>query len=125
VMLAALERVYRDGADVVNMSIGDALNAWPQGPVASAASRLVRRGIVVVAAAGNNFTDGVYAAGAPGVGENVIDAASVDNLVQYALAFTISPDNHIVRIMPGNGSAPIPASGTATLVRTGTPASED
>jgi minor extracellular serine protease Vpr len=125
VLLAALERVYSDGADVVNMSLGDALNAWPQSPTAKAAARLVRKGIVVVAAAGNNFTDGLFAAGAPAVGDGVIDAASVDNLVQYALALKISPDDHAVRIMPGNGSAPIPASGTATFAATGTPASLD
>jgi subtilisin family serine protease len=125
VLLAALERVYRDGADVVNMSIGDALNAWPQSPTAQAASRLARRGIAVVAAAGNNFTDGLFAAGAPGVGEDVISAASVDNAVQYSLAFAISPDDHRVRIVPGNGSAPIPDSGTATFARTGTSDSID
>ena len=66
VILAALERVYRDGADVLNMSIGEALNAWPESPLAKAASRLVRKGIVVVAAAGNDRFDGLHAAGAPG-----------------------------------------------------------
>ena len=32
VMLAAMERVYRDGADVLNMSIGEDLNGWPEAP---------------------------------------------------------------------------------------------
>ena len=43
-----MERVYRDGADVLNLSIGEALNSWPDSPVARAASRLVDKGIVVV-----------------------------------------------------------------------------
>jgi hypothetical protein len=39
-MLAALERIYRDGADVLNMSIGADLNSWPGTPVAQASLRL-------------------------------------------------------------------------------------
>jgi minor extracellular serine protease Vpr len=120
VMLAAMERVYHDGADVLNMSIGEQRNGWPQGPVAQAASRLVRKGIVVVAAAGNDHVQGLHAAGAPGVGADVIDVASVDNVKRYALAFTISPDNRPVVYNPGNGSAPVPSGGTLPLARTGT-----
>ena len=107
------------------MSLGDALNAWPQSPTAKAASRLVRKGIVVVTAAGNDFNQGLFAAGAPGVGDGVIDTASVDNGVRYAAAFAISPDDHAVEIVPGNGSAPIPATGTATFARTGTRTTPD
>ena len=125
VMLAAMERVYRDGADVLNMSIGEQRNGWPQGPVAQAASRLVRKGIVVVAAAGNDRLQGLHAAGAPGVGADVIDVASVDNLKRYAVAFTVSPDNHGVIYSAGNGSAPVPSGGAMPLARTGTVASTD
>ena len=125
VMLAAMERVYRDGADVLNMSIGEQRNAWPQGPAAQAASLLVRKGIVVVAAAGNDRLQGLYAAGAPGVGKDVIDVASVDNLKRYAPAFTVSPDNRPVTFTAGNGSAPIPSGGTLAIARTGTLTSTD
>jgi minor extracellular serine protease Vpr len=123
VMLAAMERVYHDGADVVNMSIGEQRNGWPQGPTAQAASRLVREGIVVVGAAGNDRLQGLYAAGGPGMGADVIDVASVDNLKRYALAFTVSPDNRGVVYIGGNGSAPVPSSGTLPLARTGSVAS--
>ena len=41
IMLAAMEMVLDNGADVVNMSIGTAL-AWPQYPTAKAADRLVK-----------------------------------------------------------------------------------
>ena len=60
IMLEAMERAHRDGADVVNMSIGAALQ-WPQYPTAQAADRLVRRGIVVVSSAGNEGVLGLYA----------------------------------------------------------------
>jgi subtilisin family serine protease len=124
VMLAAMERVYRDGADVLNMSIGENRNGWPQGPVAHAASRLVRHGIVVVAAAGNDHLDGLHAVGAPGVGRDVITTASVDNLVNYRLAFAISPDNRRILYWPGLGTPPAPG-GTFTFVRTGTATTPD
>ena len=35
VMIAAMERTLADGMDVLNMSIGDAFNTWPESPTAS------------------------------------------------------------------------------------------
>ena len=125
VLLAAMERAYRDGADVVNMSITENLNAWPQSPAANAASRLVRNGVVVVAGAGNSHLDGLHATGAPGVGAGVLAAASVDNTRQYAPAVAISPDDRPVLYSGGNGSAPVPSGGTVPIARTGTPTTPD
>jgi len=78
IMLMAMERAYKDRMDVLNMSIGSAFQ-WPQYPTAVAASRLVKKGMVVVASIGNSGTSGLYAAGAPGLGEDVIGVASFDN----------------------------------------------
>jgi subtilisin family serine protease len=69
IMLAAMEMAYNDGMHVLNMSIGSRAQ-WPQYPTAAASSRLVKRGMVVVASIGNNgpggsAPDGPYAAGAP------------------------------------------------------------
>ena len=125
VLLAAMERAYRDGADVVNLSITENLNAWPQSPTAKAASRLVRSGIVVVAGAGNSHLDGLHATGAPGVGAGVLAAASVDNLRRYAPAVAISPDDRPVLYSGGLGSAPVPSGGTVPIARTGTPTTPD
>ena len=77
-IVAALERAYLDGMDVVNMSLGAAFQ-WPQYPSAVASNALVDAGIVVVASIGNSGGTGVYSAGAPGVGEKVIGVASYDN----------------------------------------------
>jgi subtilisin family serine protease len=74
VLLDAMELAFDDRADVVNMSIGGALQ-WPQYSTARAADRLVRRGVVVVASIGNEGPLGLYAASAPGVGKNVIGVA--------------------------------------------------
>jgi minor extracellular serine protease Vpr len=119
IMLEAMERAHRDGADVVNMSIGAALQ-WPQYPTAQAANRLVRRGIVVVSSAGNEGTLGLYASSAPGIGSDVIGVASFDNTHTNFLAFSLSPDDRLMGYTPATGAPPPPTAGSLPLVRTGT-----
>jgi subtilisin family serine protease len=119
IMLAAMERAQRDGADVVNMSIGAALQ-WPQYPTARAADRLVRRGIVVVASAGNEGGLGLYASSAPSIGKDVIGVASFDNTAANLVAFSISTDNLLIGYTPASGAAVTPTSGSFALARTGT-----
>ncbi len=119
VMLEAMERAFDGGADVVNMSIGSALQ-WPQYPTAQAADRLVRRGVVVVASIGNEGALGLYAASAPGVGSNVIGVASFDNTHANLASFTVSPDGRRVGYSGATGAPPTPTSGVFPLARTGT-----
>ncbi len=119
IMVAAMERIADDGADVLNMSIGSAF-VWPQYPTAQAANRLVDKGIVVVASTGNNGANGLYSNGAPGLGEKVIAAASFDNTHIQALSFTLSPDNLPVGYFQATAAPTAPTSGTFPLARTGT-----
>jgi minor extracellular serine protease Vpr len=119
VMLAAMERAYRDGADVVNMSLTDNLSGWPQAPTAQAGSRLVRKGVVVVAGAGNARTDGLWTMGAPAVGEDVIAVASVDNLKAPVRGFTLSGDDRVVQIFAATDSQPVPTEGTFEIAGAG------
>jgi subtilisin family serine protease len=120
VMLDAMERAFDGGADVVNMSIGSALQ-WPQYPTAQAANRLVRRGVVVVASIGNEGARGLYAASAPGVGKDVIGVASFDNTHTTLPAFTVSPDARRVGYSSAAGAPQAPVTGSLPLARTGTP----
>ncbi|MDF2731631.1 MAG: peptidase [Desertimonas sp.] len=120
IMLAAMERALADDMDILNMSIGSAFMTWPQYPTAAGADRLVNKGMVVVASIGNSGADGVYSAGAPGVGRKVIGVGSLDNSKLLVRSFTISPDNTSIGYLAGGGSAPIPTSGTFPLARTGT-----
>jgi minor extracellular serine protease Vpr len=92
IMLAAMEMALADGMDVLNMSIGSPFD-WPQSPTAMAASRLVDKGMVVVASIGNEGAYGLYAAGAPGLGDKVIGVASYDNADVYLPYFTVADDN--------------------------------
>lgn len=120
IMIAAMERALKDKMDVLNMSIGSAFMTWPQYPTAAAADRLVERGMVVVASIGNSGASGLYSAGAPGVGNNVIGVASFDNTHVALNTFTISPDNTSIGYAPATGAPLPPTSGTYPMARTGT-----
>lgn len=124
IMIAAMERAFADGMDVLNMSIGSAYQ-WPQYPTAVAASRLVNKGMVVVASIGNSGTNGLYAASAPGLGKNVIGVASFDNTHVLLPAFTISPDNTKIGHTGATGAAAAPTTGSFPMSRTGTVASTE
>lgn len=121
IIIEALERAYADGMQVVNQSLG-ASRQWPQYPTAVAASRLAKKGVVVVASIGNSGpggspADGLYAAGAPGVGAGVIGVASYDNAQR---SFTVNGTPY--GFNPATGSPLPPTTGSLPMAKTGTPA---
>jgi minor extracellular serine protease Vpr len=115
IMMAAMERANRDGMHILNMSIGSSFQ-WPQYPTAVAADRLVTKGMVVVASIGNSGTSGVYAAGAPGLGEKVIGVASYDNTHINALTFDVNPGGQKVPYLTLAAAPDPPTSGTSAEV---------
>src|SRR5438445_2370370 len=120
IMLAAMERALADHMDVLNMSIGSAFQ-WPTYPTAIAADRLVtKHGMVVVASIGNNGAMGLYSAGAPGLGANVIGVASFDNISIRLPYFTASGDDAKIGYFAATAAAAAPTSGSFPLARTGT-----
>lgn len=120
ILLAAMERAHADGMHIVNQSLGSA-RQWPKYPTAQAASRLVNKGIVMVASIGNNgpggsVPDGNFAAGAPGVGAKVIGVASYDN-AQRSFEVFGTPYGYTAA-----AAAPLPpTSGSLPMAKTGTP----
>lgn len=129
IMLAAMERALADDMHVLNMSIGSRTQ-WPQYPTGAAATRLLKKGMVVVASAGNNgpggsAPDGPYAGGAPGVGHDVIGVASYNNTIVAQSAFTVDPGGLLIGYGTATGAPPPPTSGTFPLAKTGTPATTD
>ena len=126
IILEALERAHADGMDIVNQSLG-AARQWPQYPTAQATSRLVKRGIVMVASIGNNgpggsSPDAQFAAGAPGVGERVIGVASFDNAQRsFSVAGTVYGYNAASPspLPPTSGNLPMARTGTTTTVDDG------
>jgi minor extracellular serine protease Vpr len=119
IMVAAMEQIAKDGAHVVNISIGSAFQ-WPAYPTAQAVDRLVNKGVVVVTSAGNSGANGAWAVSAPGVGQKAIATASFVNLTLKAPVFTVSSDGRKVGYSPATGGTAIPFSGTHPLARTGT-----
>jgi minor extracellular serine protease Vpr len=122
VMLAAMERAHADGMQVVNMSIGSAYQ-WPDYPTARGADRLLGRGVVVVCSIGNTGANGLYSAGAPGLGKKAIGVASFDNTHEALPYFTVSPDSAVMMFGAATGAPAAPTSGSVEMTRTGTTSS--
>jgi len=125
VIVAALERAYADGMQIINQSLGSA-RQWPQYPTAQASTRLVNKGVIMVTSTGNNgpggsTPDALFAAGAPGTGAKVIATASYDNTAATQLAFSVA--GQLYGYNRATGSPPSPTSGSGTLVPVGTPSS--
>lgn len=119
VIVEAMERAFADGMQIINQSLG-AARQWPQYPTAQAASRLVNKGVVMVASIGNNgpggsAPDALFAAGAPGVGTKVIGVAAYDNAQR---SFTVGGTAY--GFNPATGSPLPPTSGSLDMARTGT-----
>lgn len=119
IMIAAMERALADGNDVLNMSIGSA-GQWPQYPTAQASTRLVNKGISVVASAGNDGASGLYFTSAPSVGSKVISVASFDNIKVFLPYFTASPDAKGFGYNAATGAPTPPTTGSAPMARTST-----
>lgn len=117
IMIAAMERALADDMDVLNMSIGSAFNTWPQYPTAAASDLLVQQGMVVVASIGNSGANGVYSAGAPGVGKDVIGTASFDNTFVNLANVTVSPAGLDVGYANAAAAPPAPLSGSLPLAK--------
>jgi minor extracellular serine protease Vpr len=109
ITVAALERAYVDGADVINASLGSAFG-WPTGPHAEAIDNLVQAGSVVIASAGNNDELGLQAVSNVGAIDAAISVASFDTeRIQFRTAVT-SLSSDVLLHMPFWGSAsPSPA----------------
>ena len=103
-----------DGVDVINLSLGGPGDR--NDPVALAADQAVAAGVVVVAAAGNNYDYG--SVGSPGTAPNVITVGSTDKqdvLSEFSskgglnLDFTLKPEivapgDSIQSTLPGNST---------------------
>ncbi|KAF9280195.1 hypothetical protein BGZ68_007439 [Mortierella alpina] len=88
VIIAAMERAYADGMDVVNLSLGGG-SAWAYTPLSKAAGQLAHLGVVVVAAVGNDGELGIDEVSSPSINENVISVASYEGSGYLANYFQV------------------------------------
>ncbi|KAI7871042.1 peptidase S8/S53 domain-containing protein [Spinellus fusiger] len=78
ILIKAMEMAYKDGMDIINMSLGDH-GGWEEDVMAVVADRLVALGVHVVAASGNIGTSGIFLTAAPATGRDVIAVAASVN----------------------------------------------
>ncbi|KAJ2823083.1 hypothetical protein FBU31_004396, partial [Coemansia sp. 'formosensis'] len=107
IILRGIEAAYQDGHNIISLSLGG--GSWPEDPISAACSKLVKKGVVVVAANGNDGSNGLYTAGTPAVGHGVIAVGSIDNWnITGAIAeFTTSGHNRSVLLStPGSDKYP-------------------
>jgi minor extracellular serine protease Vpr len=116
-VVAALEMAYKDGAQVVNMSLGDDYNSWPESPDAQVSDLLVSKGVVVVAAEGNagGLNTALFSGGSPGVGNGVIAVGSVDNTKSFFQELDV--DGKLYPYVQAVAAPDAPMSGSAQMAR--------
>ncbi|KAF9584792.1 hypothetical protein BGW38_005148, partial [Lunasporangiospora selenospora] len=89
VLLAALKRAYRDGMDIVNLSLGGS-SGWPEEPFAIACNAYIQKGLHISIANGNDGEQGLFEDGAPATAAGAIAVGSVDNTHFLGPAASIS-----------------------------------
>jgi hypothetical protein len=94
--IMAMTKAYEDGSDIITISAGIGSH-WSENPVSVVMQRIVEKGVICVAAAGNTGLDGVFPAteGGPHGGKGVAAVGSVINtvLAQNLTVATYSIDN--------------------------------
>ncbi|KAJ0158061.1 Minor extracellular protease vpr [Colletotrichum tanaceti] len=105
ILIQALLAAEQDGVDIVNYS-GGAIYGWDDEPSAVVASRLVDKGIVVIAAAGNNGLDGPFRTYDVAAARGVISVASAESAFLPAFPFQVtfgSGETVNLAYLPGRG----------------------
>ncbi|KAF9156129.1 hypothetical protein BG015_007171 [Linnemannia schmuckeri] len=77
VIIAALEKAYSDGMDVVNLSLGGG-SSWANTSLSKVAGSLAKLGVVVVAAIGNDGELGIDEVSSPSINQDAISVASFE-----------------------------------------------
>lgn len=78
ILVAAFEKAYFDGADIITCSIGSAGTGFLTDPTSMLASRIAELGVFISIAAGNEGDVGPYFPSSPASGELVTAVASVE-----------------------------------------------
>ncbi|GAB0134139.1 subtilisin-like protease [Epichloe bromicola] len=86
VLIAAMNRAYIDGANIITMSIGGP-NGWKENAWAVAASRIADKGVIVAISAGNDGKQGIFFASSGSSGENVAAIAAYQNVLTPTLVY--------------------------------------
>ncbi|GAA2212214.1 S8 family serine peptidase [Nonomuraea monospora] len=113
VIVSAMERALKDGADVVNMSLGSPYGREDE-PSAQAVRTLTRAGVTVVASAGNSGQN-AYLVGAPAIAPSAISVAALDAARAELPAAKISADGAEI-VAQNSNEAPLPSGSLPVAV---------
>jgi subtilisin family serine protease len=108
VVVEAINRAVKDGADVISMSLGSDFGTSDT-PDAVASDNAARAGVVVVASSGNEGPSG-YMTGTPGSASRAISVAGVDSNATFPGATIHLGSSAVSAIDANNG--PLPVTGT-------------
>jgi minor extracellular serine protease Vpr len=115
VIVEAINQAVRDGADVINMSLGSVFGRTDE-PDAVAADTAARAGVVVVASAGNNGPN-AYITGSPSTANRVIAVAAVDASTPTFPGANITLDTgQTIQAINANNGGPLPGPNTPIMV---------
>ncbi|KAI8637781.1 peptidase S8/S53 domain-containing protein [Parasitella parasitica] len=89
-VIQALISAHEAGCDIINLSLGSSSN-WADDPTAIIANRIAASGSIVIAAAGNDGSEGAFFISSPGSGTGPLAVASVDN--EYNLQQAVQVEN--------------------------------
>lgn len=105
IILAALLNAYKDGADIINLSLGGAAG-WGEGAILyDVINTLVqKKSAIIIASAGNEGAEGVFMAANPASSKNAISVGSVDAASFVAHYFWTSTGQRI----PYRSAIPFP-----------------
>ncbi|KAG0199598.1 hypothetical protein BGX33_011545 [Mortierella sp. NVP41] len=78
VLLVALKAAYRDGMDIVNLSLGGS-SGWPEEPFATACSAYIQKGLHIAITNGNDGEEGLFEDGAPATAAGAVAVGNIDN----------------------------------------------
>ncbi|UKZ74403.1 hypothetical protein TrVFT333_002070 [Trichoderma virens FT-333] len=78
VAIAAVNKAYEDGADIITISLGGS-SGWTEDSFSVAVSRVVSAGVVCTVANGNSGSAGLFLAGTPANGKGVTAVSSVES----------------------------------------------
>ncbi|KAJ3249583.1 hypothetical protein HDU78_000110 [Chytriomyces hyalinus] len=88
IITAALYRAAADGANVINLSLGGG-PSYNDDPQDIAAEVIAKKGVMVIASAGNSGAAGIQTTGNPGNSKGAISVASFDNVVAPYASITV------------------------------------
>ncbi|ROV99042.1 hypothetical protein VMCG_06618 [Cytospora schulzeri] len=89
VVIAAFNKAYEDGADIITASLGRP-SGWKEEPWSVAVSRIVENGVPCTISADNSGGYGLFQSGTGGDGKRATAIASVDNIVTPQIFKTAS-----------------------------------